>query len=193
MGKRDGTEFLMRKLAYGSLAGVGLWVALSAGAHETGFPEKTLKQVFPDATGFTLRKKTLTPEQVKRTEQLSGSTVERNDNPFSYYVALGKAADGSGVLGTVVLIDTRGPKGPLDLAIGIKRDGLLYRVVVVENGDDPGLSAEKFLNQIPGKTIQSPLAIGRDIQYSGDTKAAQALLNAVHRGLYLLEAAAGSK
>ena len=171
---------------------VSLLLAVSLPAHETGFPEKTLKKVFPEATGFTLRKKTLTAEQLKRIEQLSRSKVQRNDNPFSYYVALGKSADGSGALGSVVMIDTRGPKGAIDLAIGIRRDGAVSRVVVVENADDPGLAADKFLDQIKGKTMQAPLAIGKDIQYIGDAKGATALLNAVRRGLHLLDAA-GSK
>jgi len=166
-----------------------LILAVSLPAHETGFPEKTLKSIFPDATGFTLRKKALSPEQIQKIEQLSQSKVQRNDNPFSYYVALGKSADGSGVLGTVVVIDTRGPKGLLDLAIGVRRDGTVARVVVVENKDDPGLGAAAFLDQIKGKGIQSPLAAGRDISYAGDAKAAQALLNAVRRGLHLLAAA----
>ena len=137
-----------------SVALVGLLLAVSLPAHETGFPEKTLKKVFPEATGFTLRKKTLTPEQLQRAEQLSGSKVQRNDNPFSYYVALGKSADGSGTLGSVLLIDVRGPKGAIDLAIGINRDGAVHRVVVVENGDDPGLSSDKFLDQIKGKNVK---------------------------------------
>ena len=182
----------MMRIKACSVALVGLLLVVSLPAHETGFPEKTLKKVFPEATGFTLRKKTLTPEQLQRAEQLSGSKVQRNDNPFSYYVALGKSVDGSGALGSVLLIDVRGPKGAIDLAIGINRDGAVHRVVVVENGDDPGLSSDKFLDQIKGKNVKSALAVGQDVQYSGDSKAAQALLGAVRRGLRLLEAA-GSK
>ncbi|MBI4459864.1 MAG: hypothetical protein HY648_07380, partial [Acidobacteria bacterium] len=85
------------------LFGLALWLgaAVILPAHETGFPEATLKKVFPDATGFTVRKKTLSSAQLQRVEQLAGSKVQRNDNPFTFYVALGKSADGSGVLGTV--------------------------------------------------------------------------------------------
>jgi Na+-translocating ferredoxin:NAD+ oxidoreductase RnfG subunit len=166
-----------------------LLLAVSLPAHETGFPEQTLKRVFPDATGFTLRKKTLTPEQIARIEQASQSKVQLNDNPLSYYVALGKPADGSGVLGTVVMVDTRGTKGLLDLAVGIRRDGTVAKVVVVENKDEPGLSADAFLNQLKGKNAQAAITVGKDVQYSGDVKAAQALVNAVRRGLHLLAAA----
>jgi Na+-translocating ferredoxin:NAD+ oxidoreductase RnfG subunit len=158
-------------------------------AHETGFPEQTLKRVFPDATGFTLRKKTLSPDQVAKIEQASGSKVLHNDNPLSYYVALGKSADGSGVLGTVVMVDTRGPKGALDLAVGIRRDGTVARIVLVVNKDEPGLSADAFLKQLQGKGAQAQWTVGKDLQYSGDAKAAQALVNAVRRALHLIAAA----
>ena len=166
-----------------------LALAVSLPAHETGFPEHTLKNVFPKATGFTLRKKTLSPGQLAKIEQASGSKVQHNDNPLSYYVALGKSADGAGVLGTVVMVDTRGPKGGLDLAVGIFRDGTVARVVVAQNHDDPGLSSEAFLKQIEGKNAQALLTLGKDLQYSGDAKSAQAFVNAVRRALYLLAAA----
>ena len=90
-----------------------------------------------------------------------------------------------------MLVDTRGPKGALDLAIGFNRDGTVHRVVVVENADDPGLSANGFLDQLKGKAIQSPLTVGKDVRYGGDAQAAQALLSAVRRGMQLLAAAAG--
>ena len=159
------------------------------GAHEEGFPEKTLKSVFPDATGFTPRKKVFTAEQIKQIEQASGSKLARNDNPLNFYVALGKSG-GADLLGTVVLIDARGPKGGIDLALGVKRDGTVARVVITENADDKGLNAAAFLDQLKGKTAKSPLALGKDIQYSGDAKAAEAVLSAVRRGLQMLAVAA---
>ena len=168
---------------------LSLLLGISLRAHETGFPEETLKKVFPDATGFTVRKKTLTPEQLRRAEQLSHSKVQANDNPLSIYVALGKSADGSGVLGMVLVIDAKGPRGGMDLAVGYRRDGNVYRVVVVENGDDPSLSSADFLDQIREKGLGSALTVGQDIHFSGDAQAAQALLNAVRRGMYFLEAA----
>jgi hypothetical protein len=167
-------------------------LAVPLGAHDTGFPEETLKKVFPDATGFTARKKTLTADQVRQIERASGSPLQRNDNPVGFFVALGKSSDGTGVLGTVVLVDAKGPKGMIDLAVGLKRDGSVHRVVVAENADDPGLSASSFLDQLKGKTSQSPLALGKDVRYEGNAKAAEAVLGAVRRGMLLL-AAAGAK
>jgi hypothetical protein len=87
------------------------------------------------------------------------------------------------------MVDTRGPKGLLDLAVGIRRDGTVANVVVVENKDDPRLSAETFLNQLRGMNSKSAMIAGKDIRYSGDTAAAQALVNAVRRALHLLAAA----
>lgn len=167
-------------------------LAVSLAAHDVGFPEQTLKNVFPKATGFTLRKKTLSPPQLAKIEKASGSKVQPNDNPLSYYVALGKSSDGSGVLGTVVMVDAFGPKGKVDLAVGIHRDGTVARVVVVQNHDDPGLASVAFLEQIEGKNAESSMTVGKDLHYPGDSKSAQALVNAVRRGLHLLAAAIAS-
>ena len=174
----------MRRIAILLLA---LPLAVSLVAHESGFPKETLQKVFPDATGFTARKKALTPDQVKRVEQESASKVMRNDNPLTYYVAV----KGQDALGSVVMIDTRGSKGGIDLALGIRRDGSVARLVVVENSDDPALSQAAFLDQVQGKTAQSPLKLGQDIKFAGDARSAQAVLSAVRRGLILLAAAQG--
>jgi hypothetical protein len=171
------------------IAILALPLAVPVVAHEEGFPEKTLKSIFPDATGFTPRKKTFTTAQVKQIEQASGSKLEHNDNPLNFYVALGKPADGSGVLGTVVMIDADGPKGNMDIALGVKRDGSVVRVLITENKDDQGLSAAGFLDQLKGKSAQSPLTVGKDVKYAGDAKSAEALLSAVRRGLQMLAAA----
>ncbi len=162
-------------------------------AHETGFPSETLKKVYPEAAGFTERKKSLTPDQLKQVEQKSGSKVERNDNPLTFYVALSKSSGGgaSAALGTVLMLDARGSKGGMDLALGVDLDGKIHRVVITSNHDEPALATPAFLDQLQGKTVQSPLKAGQDIKYSGDAKSAQALLNAVRRGLYLLAAAEG--
>ena len=169
-----------------------LSLAAQLGAHEEGFPEKTLKTVFPDATGFTARKIKFTAEQVKQIEQASASKLARNDNPLNFYVALGKPPDGSGVLGIVVLVDTRGTKGAIDMAMGVKRDGTVARVVVTENADDTSVGTAAFLDQLKGKKAQSPLSLGKDIRYPGDAKAAEAVLSAVRRGLQML-VVAGNK
>jgi hypothetical protein len=163
-------------------------MALPLLAHESGFPEKTLKSVFPEATGFTARKKALTPEQVKQIEQESGSKLARNDNPVAFYIALGK---GSAALGIVLMIDARGSKGALDLALGVNRDGTIHRLMVTENSDDPALSKPAFVDQLQGKSIKSPLKVGQDIKFAGDAKSAQAVLNATRRGLVLAAAAQG--
>ena len=172
-----------------SLVALALAIPGTARAHEAGFPEKTLKSTYPQATGFTTRTKTLTADQVKKIEAAVGTKLGKEDNPLTFYVALGKPADGSGVLGIVVIADGRGPKGAIDLALGVKRDGTLENVVVTTNKDEPALSTPAFLDQLKGKTTAAPLALGKDIKYSGDPKSAEALLAAVRRGLQLAVAA----
>lgn len=177
-----------------AVSSVGCLVALSTllPAHETGFPEQILRNVFPRAKGFAVRKRMLSPDQLAEVEKESESRIELNDNPLFYYVALGKSPDGSGVLGVVVMVDTHGPKGLLDLAVGIRRDGMVERIVVIQNQDEPGLSADAFLTQIEGNDAQSLKALGKDLQFSGDPESAQAFVNAVRRAVYLLAALTAS-
>jgi Na+-translocating ferredoxin:NAD+ oxidoreductase RnfG subunit len=173
------------------LMSILLPLATALEGHEEGFPEQALKSVFPEATGFTAREKQFTAEQVKQIEQASMSKLAPNDNPLHFYVALGKPPDGSGVLGIVVIVDARGPKGTIDLALGVKRDGTVARVAITENADEQGVSAPVFLDQFQGKTAQSPLALGKDITYTGNAKSAEAVLSAVRRGLQMLAVAGG--
>lgn len=171
------------------LLGLTLPMATQLGAHGEGFPEETLKSVFPNATGFTAREKTFTAEQIKEIEKASGSKLAPNDNPLEFYVALGKPPDGSGVLGIVVLVDATGPKGGIDMALGVKRDGTIARVVISENADEKGLNTTAFLDQFKGKSARSSLVLGKDITYPGNAKSAEAVLSAIRRGLQMLAVA----
>ena len=111
----------------------------------------------------------------------------RNDNPLTYYVAV----KGQDALGSVVMLDSRGTKGGIDLALGVNKDGSVHKLVVVENNDDKALEQPAFLDQLQGKNSQSALKVGQDVKFSGDVKSAQAVLNAAKRGLLLVAAAQG--
>jgi hypothetical protein len=173
------------------LFGLALVLGTLLLAHDEGFPEATLKSIFPSATGFTPRQRAFTPSQVNQIEQASASKLQRNDNPLRFYVALGKSPDGSGVLGTVVIVDAIGPNGHIDMALGITRDGTIERVIVTENADERALGEAAFLNQFTRKSVKSPLVLGKDIAYPGTAKSAEAVLDAVRRSLHMLAVATG--
>ena len=89
----------------------------------------------------------------------------------------------------VVLVDAKGPKGLIDMAIGFKRDGSITKIVLVDNKDDAALGSKAFLDQLAGKNSKSSLVVGKDVKFTGDGKAAESFLQAVRRGMLLLEAA----
>jgi hypothetical protein len=171
------------------LLGFALALGTPVSAHEEGFPEATLKSIFPNATGFTPRQRAFTPGQVKQIEQAAASKLQRNDNPVRFYVALGKSSDGSGVLGTVVIVDASGPNGMIDIALGVRRDGTIERVIITENADEKALGETAFLDQFKGKSVKSPLMLGKDISYSGTAGSAEAVVSAVRRSLHMLAVA----
>jgi hypothetical protein len=172
-------------------------VPLLAHGDDTSF-EETVAALFPKAkcaveaeeecSDVTPHEAKLTAEQLKYAAEQSGSKVKPNDNPFVYWTVVDENGRG---IGTVIFVDTDGRKGGAELAIGINLDGTLAGVVVEENNEDLPLSSHQFVDQLQGKSIESPLKIGQDIRYIGNPQSGQATLNGVRRGLYLLKAAQG--
>ena len=176
-----------------------LWIAVPLLAHDddTSF-EDMVAAIFPkakcaaeggeDCSSATPREKKLTPDQLQYAAEQSGSKVQSNDNPFVYYTVVDA---NNRELGTMFSVDAPGMKGGVDLTIGVRPDGTIASVMVMENNEDLPLSSHQFLDQLQGKTIESPLKLGEDIRYVGNPKSGQAMLNGVRRGLYLWKAAQG--
>ena len=172
-------------------------VPLLAHGDDTSF-EDTVAAIFPkaacasgaeeDCSDATPHEKKLTADQLKYVEEQSGSKVQSNDNPFVYWAVFD---ENHRQLGTLVFVDADGRKGGVELAIGVRSDGTLANVLVQENNEDLPLSSHQFLDQLQGKSIESPLKIVEDIRYVGNPQSGQAMLNGVRRGMYLLKAAQG--
>lgn len=171
-----------------SLLFLSLALCLQALAHEKGFPEKTLKQAFPEAESFITKTKVLTPTESQAVEKMAGSKLPPEDTKLTVYIAIGmdKATQKRKSLGTVLFLDTKGRKGSIDLAVAYNLDGTVHKVVILENQDDKSIESPSFLNQLGGKGTNDMLIVGHDIKFNGDKKAAEAVVAAVKRGMYLL-------
>jgi hypothetical protein len=166
--------------------------ATVARGHEKGFPTRTLKAAFPKAESFVEKSKTLSPDEVSIVERASGDRVAAADRNLKYYIAVVAQEGRRRSLGTVVLVDTRGPKGAIDLAVAVGLDGTLHRVLVTDNADDPAVGAEPFLRQFAGRPATSGLRVGEDIKAAGNPQAAEAVARAVRRGRALVQTAVQS-
>ncbi len=180
---------MLRKLPFGR-GHLVVWLlgfmAAQVFAHEGAFPEKTLRQIFPDAENFAARKVTLTSKQVSELMAVE-KVVDPEDREFTFYVAIGK--DNSGrhrSLGAVLILHGFGPQGIIDMAVGYKADLTVRGIVITENKNDQRIGSPEFLKQIENKGPNNSLVVGRDIRFHGDPQAAEALIKAVKKGMLLL-------
>lgn len=156
-------------------------------AHEKGFPEKTLRQIFPEAQSFAVRNRNLTQDELLKLRQMGAGQEEAANAKLQFYVAVGKTDSGTPrSLGAVFILHGYTASGLIDMAVGLNSDQSIKGIVVTENAADPAVGQEKFLSQFVGKKPGDPLQLGQDLQFDGDQEAATAVIQAARRGMYLL-------
>jgi electron transport complex protein RnfG len=109
--------------------------------------EKSLRAVLPEADAF---------ERVED-EEVVTEAGELTDEVF---VALYRAVDDGGApVGWGVRVAPRGYGGPIQMAVGLDRDGKVSGVSIVSMNETPGLGTkigdEEFLAQFPGGDAES--------------------------------------
>ncbi len=90
--------------------------------------------------------------------------------------------------GEVIVVKARGYGGPINLAVGIGKDGKIQGVSVISHNETPGLGAnlekEEFLSQFKGKKHKDPLEIGKDVRaITGATVTTKAVLTDIKEAL----------
>jgi electron transport complex protein RnfG len=92
------------------------------------------------------------------------------------------------LLGHAVQVRSRGYGGPVILMIGIRPDGAVSEVAVVEHRETPGLGSyiddSKWREQFRGKTPDDPMTANKDIStLSGATISGKAVIRGVRDAL----------
>jgi len=148
---------------------------------------ETLKILFPEAENFVNRKESLTLEQVLKVEKATEDKVQEADKNLTVFVAVVKDPRTNKMksIGAVLLVDTEGSAGTIDMAVAYNLDGSVKKVFITENKDDKELESEGFLSQLEGKSPSDGWDLERDFQLMGDPASAQALIRTVRRGMYL--------
>ncbi len=180
----------MRKLFLLSLT---LFMTVPALGHGDALSRETLKKFFPEAENFVSRKKSLTPQQLLQVEKASGDEVQAVDKDLTVFVAVAKDPQTGKMqsIGAVLMVDARGAKGAIDMAVGYNLDGSVRKVLIMENKDDKELESEAFLGQMEGKNPSDSWDVERGFQLVGNPASAQAVIRAVRRGMHLFLAFMG--
>ena len=149
--------------------------------------EEILRKIFPQAEAFTARNKTLTSSEVGELERATGTHIGAHEREVVFYVAITKKEDGNyQSMGAVFVVHGTGPQGMIDVAVGYDLDSRVRGIVILENRNDPGIQKPQFLSQFTDKGLDDSLVLGKDIQFSGDSGAAEGLIGVVKKGMHLL-------
>jgi len=180
----------MRKLF---LLAMTLFMTVPALGHGDALARETLKKFFPEAENFVSRKKSLTPQQLLQVEKASGDEVQAADKDLTVFVAVAKDPQTGKMqsIGAVLMVDAKGAKGSVDLAVGYNLDGSIRKVLIMENEDDKELESETFLGQLEGKGPSHSWDLENGFRLVGNPASAQAVIRAVRRGMYLFLAFMG--
>ncbi|MBI2821966.1 MAG: hypothetical protein HYX74_07055 [Acidobacteria bacterium] len=163
-----------------------LCVTSSIWAHG-GLTPDALKKLFPEAENFVSRQKVLSAQAITKVEQSSGSKIHDVDKNLTVYVALGKDPQTKKTrsIGAVLMVDAKGARGMIDLAVAYGLDGTVKRVLVMKNADDKTLESETFLKQFEGKKPSDRWDLQKDFNLAGNPASAREVIQAVRRGMYL--------
>jgi Na+-translocating ferredoxin:NAD+ oxidoreductase RnfG subunit len=157
--------------------------------------DQALKQMFPDAAKVTPEVHVLTPEQAaaakgqlggKWTLYQSGSKEEnlKEVDSLTFYVAM-KDGKKTGV----ALIETQpGKWGPVKYIVALDLTGKVANLAVMSYVEQRGkpIATRRFLDQFVGKTGQSAITVGKDIDaVSGATISSRATAFAVKKVVVL--------
>ena len=180
----------MRKLLFLVMP---LFMTVPALGHGDALARETLKKFFPEAENFVSRKKSLTSEQLAQVEKASEDEVQAIDKDLTVFVAIIKDPKTGKMqsIGAVLMVDAKGAKGAVDMAVGYDLDGSVRKVLIMENKDDKELESEAFLRQMEGKNPSDSWDVENGFRLVGNSASAQAVIRAVRRGMYLFLAFMG--
>lgn len=132
-----------------------------------------------------------------RLAEVSGSArFESRDEPFPHYLGM-PSGDGraeTAVLATMAAApEVRGFAGPINLLLGVDREGRIEGVRYLESDETPSYIAgiEGWLAGLAGQDLsEDPLTLGRVDALSGATVSSRAALEAINRSARLVTGAA---
>jgi len=90
--------------------------------------------------------------------------------------------------GYILVVKTKGYGGPLTLAVGIDKSGIVKGIAVVASKETVGLGSkaleDSYLGRFKGKTVKEKLKVGEDVQaVTGATITSKAVTNQVKQAL----------
>ena len=161
-----------------------------ADAHEKIWPEKRLRQVWPDAQSFTSRQITLSSTQISKL-QADGIKLGSSDRSPSFYFAQSKSSPTvkPKTIGIIIFIDESGDNGRMEITVAIGSDGQVKKVDLWEQSENASVNKDDFLMQFVGKTKSNSFILDKDYKpVKSAPNASAAVAHAVEKALKITNA-----
>ncbi len=168
-----------------SMMVLSLTLILSASAHEKKWPEKRLRQVWPEATSFTSKQISLSPSQISELGS-EGIKIGSEDRSPTFYFAQEKTStsDKPKTVGIILFVDSFGANGKMEITVGMGSDAKTKKIDIWEHSENSLVAKEEFLKQFIGKTSKDSFVENKDYQPVKEAnKASLAVANAVLKAL----------
>ena len=160
-------------------------------AHQKGWRDKFLSQVFPEAVKFTSRKVTISSDQLSRIEQIIGERINSEDRNPTFYPSFNK--DGKKI-GYVLFTDQAGENGLIEMGVSVDTGGKVIHVIIFSSREDKQISEPGFLDQFHGKRIKDFFKPGVDITLvAGSQKGSEAVIWGVQKVLLIKQEVFGDQ
>jgi len=146
--------------------------------------KEALERLMPEAEAFTLKKVTLSSDQLNQAQQLTGKGFRKK----KYRWWIGRK--GEEAVGYAVRLNVRGKKRPITFLIGIDPLGRIkgVEVLIYRESEGSGIRFPQFMKQFLEKTKENKLRLGGDIRaLSGATLSSRAATYAVRKALSIFE------
>ena len=134
---------------------------LLSNAREIEHPGQKLAAIFPTAKKFVQRYPVLTPDKIASIEKELGVKLRSEDLEPIFYIPISEQKK---PIGLVLFVDVKGPRGPIDGAVGLNMKGKVVKVTIYEHKESDAIASEKFLKQFIGKGIDDAIKIGKDVE-----------------------------
>lgn len=162
------------------------FVVCAAGAHEKKWPEKRLRQVWPEAQSFTSKQVTLTSNQISelKNEEIRIGSEDRNP---TFYFAQKKETQSdkkAKTIGVILFLDEVGANGSMEISVAMGTDGRVKKIDIWEHSENALVAKDDFLKQFVGKNSRDLFIKNKDYKPVAEVeKASEAVAAGVKKAL----------
>ena len=163
--------------------------SFSVGAHEKKWPEKRLRQAWPQAQSFTSKQISLAPSQISKLAN-EGVQIRSEDRSPTFYFVQEKTSptDKAKTIGIILFVDEYGANGVMEISVAMGSDGQTKKIDIWEHSENSLVAKEEFLKQFLGKTAKNSFMVSKDYQPVAEAvKASEAIAKAVEKALKITD------